>query len=123
MSAAFARYQETQDADASGQEVLLRLFDGMVKHVAMAREAIVENRPKDKGHSINVCINVLAELRANLDHKMAPDLCARLDALYEYYGRRLMDASMKRDVTPLDEVSHHLVELRITWAKACQRAR
>lgn len=123
MSPAYARYRDTQDADASGQEVLLRLFDGMITHIAKAREAIVENRPAEKGASVNIVINVLGELRANLDHKVAPDLCKNLNSLYEYYGRRVMQGSVNKDVAPLDEVSGHLMEMRITWAKACKSVR
>lgn len=123
MSAAYARYRDTQDADASGPEVLLRLYDGMVLHCARARQAIVDNKPAEKGKSIGIVINVLAELRANLDFATAPDLCKRLDALYDYFSRRLTQASMKLDVGPIDEVSNHLVGLRSSWAKVCSRAR
>jgi len=117
MSAAYARYRDTEEADASGPEVLLKLYDGMVQHCARARQAIIDRNPADKGKSIGICMNVLAELRANLDHKTAPDLCKRLDALYDYFSRRLMEASVKLDVAPLDEVSAHLTGLRMSWAK------
>jgi flagellar protein FliS len=123
MSPAYARYRSTNDADASGPEVLLRLFDGMVTHVARAREAILENRPQDKGQSVNIVLDVLGELRANLDHKAAPDLCMNLERLYEYLGRRLTQGSANRDVGPLDEVAHHLTEMRMTWAQACRAIR
>jgi flagellar protein FliS len=117
MSAAYARYRQAEEGDATGPEVLLKLYDGLVLHCARARQAIVENKPAEKGKSIDICINVLAELRADLDHTVAPDLCKRLDSLYDYFSRRLLEAGMKRDVAPIDEVSTHLTGLRMSWAK------
>ncbi len=86
-------------------------------HCARARQAIVDKRFADKAKSIDICINVLAELRADLDHKAAPDLCKRLESLYDYFSRRLVKASQTLDVAPIDEVAAHLTGLRMSWAK------
>ena len=115
---AHARYRETQVAEASPQEILIGTFDGMLSRIGRARQAMVDRDYAQKGEQLSPVFVALGELRVALDHQRAPQLCARLDALYEYLGRRLQLASCKLDVAMLDEVSTHLREMRATWAQA-----
>lgn len=118
MMSAHARYRETQVAEATPQEVLLGTYDGMLQRIARARQAMLDRDPAEKGRQLSPVFVAIGELRVALDHARAPQLCANLDALYDYLGRRLQQASCKLDVSMLDEVSQHLRELRATWAQA-----
>jgi flagellar protein FliS len=118
MMTAHARYRETQVAEATPQEILIGTYDGMLQRIARARQAILDRDPAEKGMALSPVFVALGELRVALEHQRAPQLCARLDALYDYLGRRLQLASCNRDITILDEVSKHLRDLRATWAQA-----
>lgn len=115
---AHARYRETQVAEASPQEILLGTFDGMLSRIGRAREAMIAKDYAEKGAQLSPVFIAFGELRVALDHKRSPQLCARLDSLYEYLGRRLQQASCTLDVSILDEVAKHVREMRATWAQA-----
>ncbi len=117
---AHARYRETQVAEASPQEVLLGTFDGILSRIGRAREAMLAKDYAEKGAQLSPVFVAFGELRVALDHQRAPQLCARLDALYDYLGRRLQLASCTLDVGILDEIAKHVRDMRSTWAQAFQ---
>ena len=123
MMQAHARYRETEVSEATPKEVLLGTLDGMLQRIARARQAMLDRRPADKGMHLSPVFVAFGELRAALDHARAPQLCARLDALYDYLARRLQLASCTMDVTIVDEVTKHLRDMRATWAQAFQTAK
>lgn len=115
---AHARYRETQVAEASPQEILIGTFDGMLQRLGRARQAMLDKNYAEKGMHLSPVFVAFGELRVALDHQRAPKLCAQLDALYEYLGRRLQLASCTMDVAIVDEVTKHVRDMRATWAQA-----
>ena len=54
---------------------------------------------------------------------MTPDQLRRLDALYDYMSRRLLQANLRNDVSALDEVSTLLQKIRASWVQVPPEAR
>jgi flagellar protein FliS len=65
---------------------------------------------------------ILSELYIALDHSIAPDLCANLEALYGFSMDRVMQASRKGTTEPIDEVIRVLTPLREAWQIAVPQA-
>ena len=95
---------------------MTRLF----KFLNKAKIAI-KNRETEKAHNnLMSTQKIIYEFINSLDREAAPDLAAHLVSLYEYFIRRLVEANMKKDIVPIDEVLGYLKSLRTTWAKAAE---
>jgi flagellar protein FliS len=110
-------YLKTKVLTASPEELRLMLYDGAIKFCRQARHALTGPK-KDYETSYNALTrakNIILELSTSLNHKVDPDLCGKLAALYDYMFRRLIDANMERDETIIDEVIRLLEFERETW--------
>jgi flagellar secretion chaperone FliS len=70
-----------------------------------------------KGETISRCIEIIGGLRDSLDPKVDAAMVERLDSLYEYMSRRLLQANLRDDADILDEVSRLLQQLRDSWVQ------
>lgn len=71
-----------------------------------------------KGAAINQLVDLLCELEMALDFDAAPDLCGRLQALYNFMQERLFHANLKFDVQAVREVQGLLATLRDSFRTA-----
>jgi flagellar protein FliS len=102
------------------------LYDAALRFLAQAHAALEADR-KDWSRlevindKIKRAQSIISELRGTLNHAASAEISASLDRLYEYYNRRLLEANIKKDVTPLIEVEGLLRELRDGWAEMLNR--
>ncbi|MBC7781058.1 MAG: flagellar export chaperone FliS [Proteobacteria bacterium] len=107
---------ETTIADASPEQLILMLHDGLLAALQRARGAMVEGRIAEKGEGISKSLAILAEgLMPALDLKQGGEIAANLAALYEYMMTCLTVANLKNDVLRLDEVAKLVQELKSAW--------
>ncbi|MBV61601.1 MAG: flagellar export chaperone FliS [Nevskiales bacterium] len=114
------RYQQTQVATgvngADPHQLIQLLLDGATERMALARGCMQRGDLAGKGERISRTIAIIEALRASLDHQAGGELSERLDALYDYVIRRLLDANMRADVAALDEAASLMEEIRSAWA-------
>jgi flagellar protein FliS len=103
---------------ASPEQLMLMLYDGAIKFVALGIQAIENGVIDKRAYYINKTSAIISEFAATLDHSVNPKLAEDLDALYRYMLKRLLDASLANETAPLIEVKKMLSELRATWAQA-----
>jgi flagellar protein FliS len=60
-------------------------------------------------------MNIIQGLRSSLDKDKGGDIAENLDSLYEYMGRRLLEANVNNDIAILDEVYGLLAEIKQGW--------
>jgi flagellar protein FliS len=127
MANSYARTYQTQAVlTASPGQLVLMLYDGALRFLAQARFAMEGdqndwNRLAVINEKIKRAQNIITELRSTLNHEASAEISANLDQLYEYYNRRLFEANIKKDVTPVIEVEGLLRELRDGWAEMLNR--
>jgi flagellar protein FliS len=107
---------------ANPHGLITLLMDGALERIVSARGHMQRGEIAAKGEAISRCINIIGGLRDSLDRKVDPALVDRLDSLYEYMSRRLLQANMRNDTTLLDEVSNLLRQVRDSWVKAAPAA-
>lgn len=116
--AALKQYQtvntQAQAIDASPHRLIQMLMEGGLTRLAQARGAMERNQTGLKGELIGKAIGIIGGLRAALDLEQG-ELAQNLDSLYEYMVARLMDASMKNEAEPLDEVAGLLRNIKAGW--------
>lgn len=105
---------------ASPEQLMLMLYDGAIRFVALGMQAIDNGLIDKRAYYINKASAIISEFSATLDHNQNPQLAADLDALYAYMLKRLMTANLKNDTEPLVEVKNMLTDLRMTWSKAIE---
>jgi flagellar protein FliS len=119
-------YRSNAILTASPGQLVLMMFDGALRSMALARGAF--DRPKTDLKRIEV-INrellkaqaIIAELKGSLNHDVAGDFSATMSRLYDYYHRRLFEANLRKQVEPIIEVERLLSDIRDAWAEMLKK--
>jgi flagellar protein FliS len=110
---AYSVYNKNKVLTATPAELTLMLYDGAIKFVNIAIDA-VEKKDIERAHNnIQKTKNIIMEFQATLDHKYP--VAEDFDAVYAYLLRRLHEANIKKDREILEEVLKHLRTMRDTW--------
>ena len=111
-------YLKNQIETSSPEQILVLLYDGAIKFLNQAKIGI-ENKDIEMTHNnLMKAQNIISELRNTLDMDIGGELASNLYALYNYFNRRLVQANIKKETDPIDEVLEHLRGLRDTWKQA-----
>ncbi len=109
-------YLRTRVMTATPEQLQMMLFDGVVRFGEQARAAL-QQKNFEQTHTLIIRMQkILTELSGNLKHDLAPDLCGKLAALYNFAYRKLIEANIDHDLTALDEALEVLKFQRETWS-------
>lgn len=117
MSYAAAQYRSSQVHTASPARVIVQFYDGALKFIRLAAQALVVRDYATKGVHLSRAHAIVTELRVNLDTTQAPELTAELDRLYEYVLSCITEANTKADEKLLIPAVNVLTQLRAAWAQ------
>ena len=115
-------YQATAVQTASPGQLVVMLYDGVLKFVSVARAgcALPESDPerlKMVQDGVGRSLAIIDELRSTLDKDKGGEYAENLERLYDYYSRRLLKAQISFDDAPLAEVEKLVGNLREGWAQ------
>ena len=113
-----ACYREHQITTADRGQLLLMVYDGMLRSLAEGQRAMGAQRIEVQHTSITKAQRLLAELITTLDHQANPQLATQLDNLYRFMFDSLTRANVYDDAQLLSDVIGLLKELRSAWAQA-----
>jgi flagellar protein FliS len=65
--------------------------------------------------AISKSLAIISELQSTLNMEQGGDIAAQLDRLYTWMTDALIDATIKQDPTPLQDVRRVLETLREAW--------
>ncbi len=116
------QYQKNEVETASPEKILILLYDGAIQFLNKAKIAMEQKNIPEIHNNLIGCENIILEFINTVDIENGGDFAVRIKALYEYFYSTLVQANMKKDVTKIDEVLKHLVELRATWKQAIAMA-
>jgi flagellar secretion chaperone FliS len=119
-------YRATSVLTASPGQLVLMLFDGALKSLAIAQDAF--GRPstdRTRIETINRHLlkaqSILAELQGGLNMEVGGEFAQTMHSLYDYHMRRLFEANVRKQVGPVIEVERLLREVRDAWAEMLSR--
>ena len=118
---AFNAYKQNSVTTASPGELTLMLYNGCLKFINKAKQAIEEKNIEERNHYVQRSQAIIAELMSTLN--MDYDISKQMLPLYEYMNRRLTEANIKNDVSILDEVAGLVTEFRDTWKEVLKITR
>ena len=113
-------YLQNQIATASREQLLIMFYDGAIRFLGQAKQAIENKDITGRTYGINKASAIISELSATLDHKIGGKVAEDLDALYAYMLNELNLANMRNDGNRLEAVIVMLSDLRKTWIEAIQ---
>ncbi len=92
------------------------LFQGARHAIRMGRVHMQNGNIPEKGKLISQAIAIVGGgLQQGLNLEQGGDLAQRLNALYDYMTRRLLEANMRNDPALLDEVDGLLATIEEGW--------
>lgn len=115
------QYKENSIKTSTPEELTLMLYNGLVKFLMQAQNAIEVKNIEKSNSSILRAQAIINEFQATLD--MNYEVSEGLASLYEYMHRRLVEANIKKDNSIVEEILGYSKELRDTWAQAMKIAK
>ncbi|MFO7178168.1 MAG: flagellar export chaperone FliS [Pseudomonadota bacterium] len=112
------RYKQVQATMSSPGQILMALYDGLFRFLRGARLCIERREVTRARELLSRAHAVLFELEMALDHRVAPELCANLHALYDFSLDRVQVARISAKVEPIDEIIRVLTPLHEAFAIA-----
>lgn len=115
-------YRANAILTASPGQLVLMLYDGALKALALTREAFASNADDPRRiQAINEQLlkaqAILGELQGTLNLEAGGDFAKTMHRLYDYHNRRLLEANIRKQVEPVIEVERLVRELRDAWAQ------
>ena len=107
---------ETQINNASPHRLIQLLMEGALDRLNGARSAMERGDAATKGVLIGKAMGIISGLRSSLNMDVDnSDLPERLDGLYDYMGRRLLEASTLNKAEVVAEVIDLLKTIKSGW--------
>lgn len=99
---------------ADPHRVIQLMMQGFLERLAQAKGAIERQDMEAKSIAVSKAQGLLHGLQDALDMSQG-DISEDLHGLYAYMDERIWDASLARDVAPLDEVMSLMVTIKSAW--------
>src|SRR5688572_30095595 len=109
------QYLRTKVLTATPEQLQLMLYDGAIRFAEQARTALVNKNYEESYRLITRVQQILTELSCSLKHDVAPELCGKLSALYNFVYRKLIEANIDHAMPSLEEALSILHYQRETW--------
>jgi flagellar protein FliS len=101
---------------ASPHRLIVMLYQGARQAIAQARMHLQQHNVSARGAAISKAMNIIESgLQQALNKEAGGEIAQRLDALYSYMTRRLLEANLAQDEKMLVEVDELLATLEEAW--------
>lgn len=111
-------YRSTEILTASKESVLILLYEGGIRFLKQAIEAVERKDTTEKARLIGRVQDIVNDLQATLNHKEGGDLAASLNALYLFISDRLIAGNQDNDAEKLQEALAIFTTLLEAWRQA-----
>jgi flagellar protein FliS len=123
MNNPYQNYFANQIQTASAEQVLVMLYDGAIRFIRQAGQALEEGDRVLKLKKISRAVAIITELSNSLDFEKGGEIAENLDGLYAYMVRELTNPNAEDEFKAMEVSENILLELREAWAEAIEKAR
>ena len=112
-------YKEVRVNTASQGKIIVMLYDEIIQQIDRARdELMAKSRKYDKiSAALIKARDVVTELMVSLNFDKGDKIAQGLFSLYHFFNAKLIEANVKKEVAPLNEIYPLISELRESWHK------
>lgn len=100
---------------ASPEKLQLMLYDGAIRFLRQANEAIDRKDFETSFLRLTRAQNIVLEMRNGLNFDVNPELCKRAAAIYDFLYHKLIEANVTRDPRHIADALRVLEIERETW--------
>ena len=119
-------YRQIATQTASPAQLVLMLYDGVIRFLEQARGGFQEEDPLAFNQTINNNIiraqAIINELNYSLDMKAGQEFSTTMRGLYDYMDRRLQESNQRKTPEGIEEVIRRISVLRDAWSEMMSRA-
>ncbi len=120
---ALSAYRETRVRTASQGQLIVMLYDELVKQLDAALEILdsktdfkkYPNKIEPFNNAIIKAQEIITELMASLDFDQGGEIARNLFSLYNWFNRELLQANINRDFVRVRAVRELINQLRGAW--------
>lgn len=113
-----AAYRQQSILTATPGQLVVMLYDGCLRFLNQAAYALREGKVGEAGARLSRAEAIIDELLDTLDLEKGGVVASRLQGIYVFCNRHLLEARATRDAEMIDKVAELLGELRDAWAQA-----
>ena len=117
----YQQYKQNTVYTSTPQELTLMLYNGLVKFLKLAHQAIEEKDIEKANNNLVKAERIVNEFICSLDTQY--EISTGLYQIYDYMNRRMIEANIKKDKVIVEEIIGYAEELRDTWAQAMKLAK
>jgi len=112
-------YRTMAITTATPGQIILMLYDGALRSMAIALNGFEETCPRDEVIHTKIAnaIDIIRELQRSLNMRVPGDFPRRMFALYDYMANQLLQAEIRKDPEPIRVVERLLGKIRDSWAQ------
>ena len=122
---AYQTYRQAATRSASPGQIVLMLYDGVLRFLAQARTGFALDDPKEFNETINNNLQraqaIINEMNASLNLAEGGEFARRMRGLYHYFDDRLQESNLRKTEEGILEVIRHVTILRDSWAEMLQK--
>jgi flagellar protein FliS len=108
-------YRDSSVLTAPPERLVVMLYDGAHRFLFQAAHAMRSGDVALMNERMQRAEAILNELRSTLDFEQGGEIAPRLEAIYSFCQRHLIQARLKKDPQKIEQVMKLLGELRDAW--------
>jgi flagellar secretion chaperone FliS len=115
-------YKEQSILTATPGQLVVMLYDGCLRFLFQAAYAMRDGQHVEADSRLSRAEAIIDELLTTLDLEQGGVIASRLQGIYVFCNKQLIEARMQRDPEMIEKVSELLGELRESWAQVAATA-
>jgi flagellar secretion chaperone FliS len=117
----YQAYQQNSVQTASPGELTLMLYNGCIKFIKFAQQAIDKKDIEAKNTNIQKAQNIMRELMITLDPEVS--ITNEIMPLYDFINQQLFQANTNNDEQALSTALKFVTDFRDTWKEVVKQTR
>jgi flagellar protein FliS len=111
-----AAYRQQSILTATPGQLVVMLYDGCLRFLYQSAHAMRAGDRAEAEVRLRRAESIIDELLATLDMERGDEVASRLQGIYVFCRRHLLEARVEQDAAMVEKVSELLQELRDAWA-------
>ena len=109
------QYQNIQVLTADRVNLVIMLYDGILRFNRLAQQPIRDGDIKGRGGYINRSLEIIGELANSLNMEEGGEIARNLSKLYDFCASALTEANLKSDAAAIESVNKVVLEIKAGW--------
>ncbi len=115
-------YKQQSILTAPPERLVVMLYDGCLRFLHQSSYAMREGDRNQSQNRMRRAEAIIDELTVTLDHERGGEIAGRLQGIYAFCRRHLLEAWMQNDADKIEQVADLMGELRDAWAEVASQA-